>query len=318
MENLIHKERVMESLVNDGFDGLRLDLYLSKRFSYLSRTSWQREISDGKLKLNGSVILNVKKHVYSGDMVEYFAGEIDEPAIDPNYIIIFENENYIAVNKTGNLPVHPSGIFLHNTLVMLLESSRGEKFYPVHRLDRETSGALLLGKSSAAASGVQNSFGKAGKEYIAIVRGKSCPENITVDTPIGPARDSLINKKREAYIGAQESALTMFETISSTGEFSVVKAHPVTGRMHQIRVHLKYAGYPIIGDKMYGDDETIYLDYIKEGNTLNVTERAGFQRCALHSRSFVFFDPFEKREIKICAEIPGDMELFINNNFLFE
>ena len=288
------KERIMESLVNESYDGLRLDLYLSKRFSYMSRTSWQKEISAGKLKLNGLVILNVKKHIYSGDMIEYIAGEINEPAVDPEFTIIFENENYLAVNKTGNLPVHPSGIFFRNTLVMLLEDQRGEKFYPVHRLDRETSGALLLGKNSAAASDVQKNFSKVGKEYIAIVRGNVAEKEFSVDMPIGPAADSLINKKREAYDGAEESALTEFKLVSSSGIFSVVKAFPVTGRMHQIRVHLKYAGYPILGDKMYGNDETIYLDYVKNGDSEELTERAGFHRCALHSHSFSFFDPFEK------------------------
>jgi len=316
MESSAQKERIIESTVNEGYEGVRLDLYLSKRFSYLSRTSWQREITAGKLKLNGSKILNVKKHIHAGDLVEYFAGEIIEPDIDPEYSVIFENENYLAVNKTGNLPVHPSGIFFHNTLVMLLEDHRSEKFFPVHRLDRETSGAILLAKNSAAASEVQKNFSKVNKEYIAIVHGEFKEPGFVIDTPIGPARNSLINKKREAYEGAMESALTEFQQISTAGEFSVVKASPVTGRMHQIRVHLKYAGYPILGDKMYGDDETIYLDYVKTGGSENLTRRAGFYRCALHSYSFAFFDPFEKREIIIVAQIPEDMTCFIKNNNL--
>ena len=312
----MQKERKMESLVSEGYDGRRLDLYLSKRFSYLSRTSWQREIAGGKLKLNGSVVLNVKKHIYSGDTVEYIAGEIIEPEIDPEYTIIFENENYLAVNKTGNLPVHPSGIFFHNTLVMLLEDQRSEKLLLVHRLDRETSGAILLAKNPGAAAGVHKNFGRVGKEYIAIVRGDLKGGKFTVDKPIGPARNSLINKKREAYDGAEESARTEFEPVSSSEGFSVVKARPVTGRLHQIRVHLKYAGFPIIGDKMYGYDENIYLNYVKNGESEKLAEMSGFRRCALHSHLFTFFDPFEKREIKICAEIPEDMRMFMKNKNL--
>ncbi len=311
------KERVIESSVTEEFSGLRLDRYLSMRFSYLSRTVWQREITSGRLKLNGSVILNVKKHIYTGDIIGYNAGEIVEPAVDPDFTVIFENDNYIAVNKTGNLPVHPSGIFFRNTLVMLLEERRGEKFYPVHRLDRETSGALLLGKNPSAASAVQSSFGKVGKEYIAIVRGGLTGGDFKVDLPIGPARNSLINKKREAYAGAEETALTAFSPVSTSGLFSVVRAFPVTGRMHQIRVHLKYAGYPVLGDKMYGDDEMIYLDYVKNGDSEQLRERAGFPRCALHSLSFSFHDPFEMRDIKITAEIPSDMASFISDNGLF-
>jgi len=310
------RERIIESYVGDGHDGLRLDLYLSRRFSYMSRTSWQKEITAGKLILNGSVILNVKKHICSGDMIEYIAGEISEPAVDPGFTIVFENENYLAVNKTGNLPVHPSGIFFRNTLVMLLEDQRGEKLYPIHRLDRETSGAILLGKNSTAASEVQKNFSKVGKEYLAIVSGDIKENIFAVDMPIGPARNSLINKKREAYEEGTETALTKFELKDSSGVYSLVKASPVTGRMHQIRVHLKYAGYPIIGDKMYGEDETIYLDYVKSGDSENLAQRAGFARCALHSHSFSFYDPFEKREIKITAGIPRDMDLFLKNNNL--
>ena len=89
MHNTNRKERIIESSVNEEHNGLRLDLYLAKRFSYMSRTLWQREITAGKLKLNGSVILNVKKHIYAGDFIEYIAGEIIEPAIDPGYSIIF-------------------------------------------------------------------------------------------------------------------------------------------------------------------------------------------------------------------------------------
>ena len=120
MNNFTHneksKDRIMESPVSENYHGLRLDLYLSRRFSYMSRTTWQREITAGKLILNGSVILNVKKHVCSGDMIEYIAGEIIEPEVDRDFTVIFENENYLAINKTGNLPVHPSGIFFRTTI----------------------------------------------------------------------------------------------------------------------------------------------------------------------------------------------------------
>lgn len=307
------KDRKICSPVSDGYNGLRLDLYLSRRFNYLSRTSWQREITAGKLKLNGEVVVNLKKLVRPGDLVEYDAGDIDEPEIDPDYKIIFENENFIGINKTGNLPVHPSGIFFHNTLLSLLEKRFGGKYYPVHRLDRETSGAILYAKNPVATSLVQKNFDRAGKEYIAIVFGDMPAGSFTVDMPIGPARSSLINKKREAYAEAGEQALTHFEQVYSSGSYSVVKAFPVTGRLHQIRIHLKYSGYPIIGDKMYGNDESVYLDFVNNGPKEDILERAGFGRCALHSSSFRFFEPFEEREITLKAEIPADMTMFIKS-----
>ncbi len=158
-----------------------------------------------------------------------------------------------------------------------LEERTGKKFFPVHRLDRETSGAILLGKNAEAASALQKNFYNVSKEYIAIVRGLTA-ESFSVDVPIGPARNSIIKKKREAYPGAEESALTHFNRISASGEYSLVKARLVTGRMHQIRVHLKYSGHPIVGDKMYSDDETIYIDYVESGLTPELILRAGFHR----------------------------------------
>jgi len=303
-------ERMIESAVPAEYTGLRLDLYLSKRFSYLSRTAWQREVESGRVLLNGSVTLNVKKHVIEGDRVLYKPPSLEEPEVDFNYSIIFENDNYIVVNKTGNLPVHPSGIFFKNTLVVSLEEQTGKKFFPVHRLDRETSGAILLGKSAEAASSVQKKFSSVSKEYSAVVRGVT-EEYFSVDVPIGPARNSLIMKKREAYPGAGETALTHFRRISCTGDYSLVEAVLVTGRMHQIRVHLKYTGHPILGDKMYSDDETIYLDYVESGLTEGVISRAGFPRCALHSSLIVFYDDYEKREIHVTAPLPEDMSSLV-------
>lgn len=304
-------ERMIESAVPAEFTGARLDLYLSKRFNYLSRTAWQKEIEAGRVLINGSAILNVKKKVLEGDRVLYNPPSLAEPDVDFNYSVVFENENYIAVCKTGNLPVHPSGIFFRNTLVISLEERLGSKFYPVHRLDRETSGVILLGKSGEAASAVQKNFFGVSKEYLAVARGVAA-ERFTVDTPIGPARDSLIKKKREAYPGAPEEALTLFSRLSTSGDFSLLKAEPVTGRMHQIRVHLKFAGHPIVGDKMYSDDETVYLDYVNSGNSGDVVARAGFERCALHSSALTFSDPFEKRVIKVTADLPGDMNRLVS------
>jgi RluA family pseudouridine synthase len=249
--------------------------------------------------------------VNEGDRVLYNPPSFEEPEVNFNYSIVFENENYIVVNKTGNLPVHPSGIFFRNTLVISLEEKSGKKFYPVHRLDRETSGAILLGKNAEAASSVQTNFSNVSKEYIAVVRGVT-EGSFSVDVPIGPARNSLIKKKREAYPGADEAALTHFTRLSASGDYSLVKAVLVTGRMHQIRVHLKYAGHPILGDKMYSDDETIYLDYVESGLTEEVILRAGFPRCALHSSIITFYDNYEKREMQVAAPLPEDMRSLVD------
>ena len=302
------EDRIISSAVPVGAGQQRLDLYLSVRFNYLSRTSWQKEIIEGRVLVNGAAVVVPGRKVRPGDMIIYLAEKYEEPEIDPRYEIIFEDEHFIAVNKSGNLPVHPAGVFFRNTLVMLMESEFGEKFFPVHRLDRETSGAILFGRSASAASLMQKNFGNFLKSYRALVRGVPERNEFTVDVPIGQARSSIIRKKREAYPGAPEESCTNFRVISKFRDSAFIEAVPVTGRMHQIRVHLKYAGHPIIGDKLYGNDESIYLEYVEKGLADSVVERAGFARCALHSYSIGFVHPFTGRKIFLCARVPGDME----------
>lgn len=189
-------DRIIGSAVPAGTGQQRLDLYLSSRFSYLSRTAWQKEIAEGRVLVNGVPVVVPGRKIRPGDMVVYAAGEYDEPEIDPRYQLIYEDNEFLAVNKSGNLPVHPSGVFFRNTLVMLLENDLGAKLFPVHRLDRETSGAILFGKSAEAASLMQKNFGTFEKSYRAVVRGVPVKKEFTVDVPIGQARESVIRKKR--------------------------------------------------------------------------------------------------------------------------
>lgn len=245
--------------------------------------------------------------------IRYIAENVKEPEIDEDFSVIYEDENYIAVNKTGNLPVHPSGIFFNNTLVSILERLYKEKFFPIHRLDRETSGAILLGRSNEAASLVQRSFENVSKKYIAVVEGIIDEKSFTVDVPLGQARNSFIRKKREAFPGATERAVTEFAVISVSPDngVSLVHAVPVTGRTHQIRAHLSYRGYPILGDKIYGRDEGIYLRYVQEGDSSELEKLAGFKRCALHSSGIRFYHPYSGRFIDITAPVTRDMEELI-------
>lgn len=310
------RDRIIASAVPAGAGEQRLDIYLSSRFNYLSRTSWQKEIVQGRVLVNGSPVSVPGRRIRPGDMVAYIAGEYKEPDIDPGYSVIFEDEQFLAVSKSGNIPVHPAGIFFNNTLIMLLENDFGVKLFPVHRLDRETSGAILFGKSAEAASMMQKNFGSFAKSYRAVVRGVPVRKEFTVDVPIGQARESLIRKKREAYPGAAEESCTRFRLISASDSSALVEAVPVTGRMHQIRVHLKYAGHPIIGDKLYGEDERVYLDYVENGLTDSVVERAGFIRCALHSYSIGFVHPYKGTDVSIIAPLPDDMKRLIDERGL--
>ncbi len=307
-------ERITESVVASEYGGQRLDIYLSRRFDYLSRSQWQKKLKEGEIFLNGKPVRHHEK-VNTGDMVSFSPPSSDEPEIDPFYSVVYDDDFYMGVSKSGNLPVHPSGAYFRNTLTGLLEEDYSRKFFPMHRIDRETSGLVMLGRDSDCASRFQSAFQDVSKKYIAIVRGNPGRENFDVAMPIGPDSDSPVKKKRKAFHGAGESALTKFRLIAGNGNFSVMEASPVTGRTHQIRVHLEYAGLPILGDLIYGGDESLFLELVENGDSSDLRIRAGFVRCALHAYSVLFSHPVTGGEIEISAPLPDDMREFIESEF---
>ncbi len=310
--------RTIKSTVPENFNNSRIDRYLAERFSYQSRTCWQREILDGRISCNGLQITNHHKKVKTGDSVEYSAKDKEEPPVSDDYAVIYEDNWFYACSKPGNLPVHPSGRFYKNTLLAMLQESTGENFYPLHRLDRETSGIVLFAKNSEAASLCLQTFSSAEKKYFTIAHGIPSEKNFTVNMPIGVDKNSVVRKKRSAYIEADEKAVTHFTLIKSFKSYTLLEAILETGRLHQIRVHLQHAGLPIFGDKLYGLDEKFYLRFIDEGNSESLIKDIGFHRTALHAHSLEFYHPYLKKRIILKSPVPNDMKSFIKGLYKME
>jgi RluA family pseudouridine synthase len=298
----------VKSEVLENFNGERLDVYLATRFTYMSRAKWQSEIKLGKLTRNGQILKSAHARVTGGDIISYEGTGKEEPPVNTNYSVVYEDEYLMAVNKPPNLPVHPSGCFFKNTLMEILSRDKHKRFYPIHRIDRETSGLLLFSCVKQAISKFQKALAEGAKTYLVLVYGHPKKNEFTVSTPLGVARNSLIRKKREAYPEAKESALTHFTKIAEAGELSLLKAIIETGRTHQIRAHCLYAGLPVAGDKIYGLDEKCYLDFIKNGMSENITSRLGFHRSALHCSSIRLIHPFTGKELLLEVPLAGDME----------
>ncbi len=305
-------KRINETTITEDAAAMRLDQYLARRFTYFSRTQWQREIQSGKISINGIKIQNVKRRLMMGDTVGYDGRDIAEPPVDPDFRVLYEDDWFLAVSKSGDLPTHPSGRYFANTLLMLLQDARREKLFPLHRLDRETSGVILFARDQETAAKFQKKFSGARKTYFAVVRGDFPAGTMTIDVPIGNDGNSLITKKRKAYPGADETAVTHLRRMFRLGDCTVIKAIPETGRMHQIRVHCDFAGFPILGDKLYGADDSVFLDFIKNGLTDELHAKLGFHRTALHSRAYSFHHPVINRVITIKAPLPADMAHLIS------
>lgn len=305
-------ERVLEIIIPGEVHPVRIDRYLSSRFSYLSRSAWQKEIESGKITVNGSPSLDSSRKIRGGDTVAYDGRGIVERPVDETIDILYKDETCIVAGKSGDLPVHPAGRYFNNTFTMIMEKRLGRKIYPVHRLDRETSGVILSVFDTADVHPFASAIQRGVKEYLAIVHGSFPDGVLRIDLPLGPDSGSEISKKRKAFPGAEEEALTEFRCEKRFGEFSLVRALPETGRLHQIRVHLLAAGFPIVGDKMYGRDDSLFLRFIEHGMTDELAKKLILPRTALHAERLTFIHPFTKKEMIIVSPLPTMFTDFIS------
>ena len=299
------RTRIIKSRIPPLSTDVRLDCYCAGRFTYLTKEQWEREIIDGKISLNGAIVHHPATRLTGGEILAYDGARIAEPAVDEKIAILYEDDWLIAVNKTGNLPVHPAGRYFNNTLVFLLEERYGRKVYPVHRLDRETSGVMLLTFDAGSAQKLSDRLPEIVKEYLALVHGHFPDKGMIVDLPLGRDTASVVRKKRIAWQGGKEKASTRFEKVLTAGDISLVRCFPETGRLHQIRAHLLAAGFPIVGDKIYGRDESAFLTFIEHGFTPEIEKRLLLPRSALHSARLTFRHPQNGKEMTICAPLPS-------------
>lgn len=236
-----------------------------------------------------------------------------------DFTVLDETADWLVVNKPAPLQIHPSkpsdaGLTLWDGLRELLsyELANGGQVSIINRLDRETSGVVLVAKNAESA----RRFGKAmmrrqmHKTYLAIVHGWPEWEHLRVEAPIlrqGEVRESRIWVKQCVHVEGvpcttEFRVLKRFERV---GRFALVEAKPLTGRMHQIRVHLAHAGFPVVGDKIYGIDETCYLEFIETGWTEPLAARLLLPRQALHSQVLEVDTP----ELKLRWEAPMTEDL---------
>ncbi len=222
--------------------------FLCRRFTYHHRDQWEGLIGCEKVLINGRPCV-AETILESGDSLEYLQPEREEPPVNKNYSIIFEDRALLVINKPGNLPCHPGGRYFRNTLWGLLKTRpAGEPFFFVNRIDRETSGIVLLAKTAAAAKKCQRQFqsGTVRKIYVVVVEGDFPSGRLCAEGWLSRDETSPIRKKQRFFPmgseldipGQSQRCLTRFRLIDKFRGRSLVSAFPETGRLHQIRATL--------------------------------------------------------------------------------
>lgn len=291
--------------------GKRLDKLLTERFAQHSRTYFQFLIENGSVLVNGQRIKK-REQPKLGDEIEIcflLTPEISLEAENIPLDILYEDEHILAVNKPAGMVVHPAAGHYSQTFVNALlyhckhlqGSSDNLRPGIVHRLDKDTTGVLLAAKTTEAHQKLISLFceRRIEKHYLAVCIG--CPGDVTIDEPIGR---HPVRRKEMAISPEGKEAISRCRTIKKNGDLSLVEVQLITGRTHQIRVHLKSRKTPVLGDPVYG--------------SMSSNEKYKVFRQLLHAHRVCFTHPITGMKVELIAPIPDDMSTIIKKNLSFE
>ncbi len=269
-------------------------------------------ISVEGLAIRPSTVLN------PGDRIVIASEEPDEPPAEsevPEFRIVFEDEDVIVVDKPPGLVVHPGAGSPVNTLMNALVSTRPEmigvgepdRWGVVHRLDRDTSGVMVLAKSARAHASLSAQFKEHSvhRIYLALVRGNPGDDSGVVDAAIG--RHQKDRKRISTATGKGRRAVTRWRVLQRLGELTLLEITPETGRTHQIRVHLASVGLPVAGDRVYG--KLRKKGGIKDAKILDPLKR--LNRQALHAAELGFTHPKDGHYVEFSSPLPADIQVLL-------
>ena len=295
-----------EFIVKDDEVGKRIDSYLSNKDNEISRVAVQRLIKNDKILVNGKSTKASYK-VQENDNIKVEEEKPKEISLKPQDIpveIIYEDKDIIVVNKPKGMVVHPANGNPDGTLVNSLMSickdslsGIGGEIRPgiVHRLDKDTSGVIVVAKNDKAHINLSEQIKnhKVEKTYIALVKGVVKANEATIDMPIGR---STKDRKKMAVTKTGKNAITHFKVIKRSHNYTLLEVKIETGRTHQIRVHLSQIGYPIVGDTTYSNGKNEW----------------GIKGQCLHAKSLKFKHPITGKEMFLEAKMPEYFEEVIN------
>ena len=294
-------------IVNEEENSKRLDVYIASKDEETTRSSAQRQIEQGNVVVNGKKITKVSYKIAKGDNItveEQEPVEIELKAQDIPVDIIYEDKDIIVVNKPKGMVVHPANGNPDGTLVNAIMaickdslSGIGGEIRPgiVHRLDKDTSGLLIVAKNDMAHVNMSEQIKRheVKKTYIALVRGIVKENEATIDMPIGRSNS---DRKKMAVTKTGKNAVTHIKVLKRYDKYTLLEINIETGRTHQIRVHLAHIGYPVIGDYIYSNGKNEF----------------GIVGQCLHAKSLEFKHPITGKDMKLEAPLPEYFEKVLN------
>lgn len=298
-------EAGLETVTAEAEDaGTRADVFLAAKLG-VSRSNMQKLLEDGRVK-RGEKIIKANYKVRAGEMFVVDIPELEPIEAVPENIpldIIYEDDDVVVLNKARGMVVHPAPGNYTGTLVNALLyhcsnlSGINSAIRPgiVHRLDKDTSGIIIVAKNDAAHISLSQQIQSktAVRTYLAVVRGNIKTDSGTIETQI--ARDKTDRKKMAVVKEGGRDAITDYEVLERFGKYTLVRCKLRTGRTHQIRVHMEYLGYPLVGDPKYSPMKTPF----------------GIKGQALHSHTLEFTHPRTGERMKFEAPLPEDMHKII-------
>jgi 23S rRNA pseudouridine1911/1915/1917 synthase len=303
-------------MLNKGYDypdrvsrsdeGLPVPTFYSRRYRHSTGEEWRKKIERGEVLLNGRAA-SPDEILRSGDLLIYHRPPWEEPDAPTEFATLLEDDDVLVLAKPSGLPVLPGGFFLENTLLYRVRERYGAGCSPLHRLGRGTSGAILFTRSVGAARSLARAMFERRilKVYLARASGTSMPDAFTVDVPIGPVPHRL-PATVNAYRPDGRPSISHIRVIRLFPESNaaLVEVTIPTGRPHQIRIHLSYAGYPLVGDPLYQAGGLPRAEGIDDESSTT----PGATGYLLHSWKIRFPHPSRNEDVEVVCPPPAALD----------